>query len=94
MRPENIAMKAYLQQHGIKARVKYVQKGSLRGTWQLYNPDMIWSEELTKKLGELGFRDFDGQPLGQFSGNGGVFSVNTRQIHGQGIVRLFAGKER
>lgn len=79
MRPENKTMKSYLEENGIEARVKYIRKGSLKGCWRLYNPDLRWTSELIKKLGELGFRDFDGRPLGQFSGNGGVFSVNARQ---------------
>ncbi len=78
MRPENKKMKEYLKQHGISALVKYIKKGSLKGCWQLYNPDLRWTEEFMEKLEDIGFRDFDGQHLGKYSGNGGMFSVCLR----------------
>lgn len=78
LRPENKRMTDWLKRKGIDARVKYIWKGSLRGTWRLYNPRVEWTQELADKLNRLGFRDFDGKPLHQFSGNGGVFSVFVR----------------
>lgn len=80
MRPENQAMKDYLERHGIKARVKYIRKGSLKGCWSLYAPGVKWTEDLAKELAGLGFRDFDGRPLGKYSGNGGVFSIHARKV--------------
>ena len=78
MRKENKTMKEWLETHGIETRVKYLHKGSLKGCWSLYSPGIKWTEELTKKLDKLGFKDFDGRPLGRFSGNGGTFSVMVR----------------
>jgi len=80
MKPENKEMQEYLKQHGIKASVKRIDKGSLRGTWRLYNSKLLWDEKLSEKLRKLGFRDFDGNPLHKYSGNGGLFSVFAR-IH-------------
>lgn len=78
MRPENKKMQSFLQSHGIKAMPKYINKGSIRGTWRLYNSKTKWSMELADKLNNLCFRDFDGKPLAQFSGNGGLFCVFVR----------------
>jgi hypothetical protein len=90
MRPENAKMQEYLNQHGIKATPKFLWEGSLKGTWRLYYKARgkshslenytKWNEnyELMGKLHALGFRDFDGEPFNDFSGNGGVFSVFAR----------------
>jgi hypothetical protein len=90
MRPENAKMQEYLNQHGIKATPKFLREGSLKGTWRLYYKARgkshslenytKWNEnyELMGKLHALGFRDFDGEPFNDFSGNGGVFSVFAR----------------
>lgn len=78
MRPENIEMKQYLNKHGIKCRVKYIRAGSLRGCWRLYSKGERWTAEPRKKLTALGFVDFDGRPLSQLSGNGGLFAVFAR----------------
>lgn len=77
-RPENQRMQAFLAENGIDATPKYLPDGSLRGCWRLYNDAVSWSEELAGKLNALGFTDFDGKPLGRFSGNGGSFSVFVR----------------
>lgn len=83
----NVRMKAYLLAHGIDATPKYLPNGSLKGCWRLTGKDkkstglfgyQIWTTKLQNKLTELGFVDFDGKPLHQFSGNGGVFSVFVR----------------
>ncbi len=79
MLDHNHTMQDFLRQHGIDARVKRIDKGSLKHTWRLYNPSQKWDEELTRKLNDLGFRDHDGKPLGRFSGNGGAFSVCVRR---------------
>jgi len=78
LRPENKRMRNWLKRKGIDASVKYLWKGSMRGTWRLYNPKEKWTQELADKLSRLGFRGFDGKPLHQFSGNGGMFSVFVR----------------
>ena len=78
MRPENTAMKNFLAAHGIRATPRYEWKGSMRGTWYLYDGDTRWTDELCAKLTALGFADFDGKPLGRFAGNGGSFSVSVR----------------
>ena len=78
LRPENSAMQDFLRQNGVDARVKYISSGSMRGTWRLQNPVMSWTPELQAKLTGLGFVDFNGEPLGPNSGNGGRFSVFVR----------------
>lgn len=80
MRIENKNMKSFLNANGIKARVKYIATGSLKGSWRLYEPKTDWYNniELQEKLTALGFTDFDGKPLNKFSGNGGKFSIFAR----------------
>ncbi len=78
MRPESQRMKTWLKNHGIIAQPKYIRKGSMKGTWRLYNLNTTWTEELANKLNGLGFNDFDHKPLGKYSGNGGRFSVFVR----------------
>ena len=80
LRPENEAMKNFLAENGIDAKVKYARDGSMKGTWYLHGKDIYqkWTEELRAKLTELGFTDFDGKELGRWSGNGGTFSVSVR----------------
>ena len=83
MKPENKRMQDYLQAHKIKATPKYLWKGSLKGCWRLYSKDQKWDLFLARQLGDLGFVDFDGRSLSQFSGNGGSFCVFVRgsEIH-------------
>jgi len=78
VRPENARMMEFLAKHGIKCQVKYIWNGSLRGTWRLYNKNEKWTPELMKKLTDLRFKGFDRNPLTEYSGNGGVFSVFVR----------------
>jgi len=78
MREENKRMQEFLQSHGIKARAKYLDKGSMKHTWRLYNMDKRWTPTLQDKLTSLGFTDFDGRSLNEYSGNGGLFSVFVR----------------
>ena len=78
MRPENIRMKGYLGTHGILATPKYFYTGSLKGCWRLYDRNQDWSADLCQQLTALGFVDYADKPLGQFSGNGGKFSVFVR----------------
>ncbi len=77
MREENKKMTAFLKENGINARVKFIFDGSLKNTWRLYNPKIKWfdNKELQLKLTGLGFRDFDGKKLCNFSSNGGVLSI-------------------
>lgn len=78
IRPENRRMQAWLAQHGIQATPKFIHEGSLRGTWRLYNLEQKWTPELAAQLNALGFTHNHGEPLGPFSGNGGIFSVFVR----------------
>ena len=73
-------MKEYLKENGIKATPKYLKTGSLKGTWRLYDLKTKWfgNDILISKLTTLGFTDFDGKVLHDFSGNGGVFSIFAR----------------
>lgn len=77
-RPENTRMQAWLAEHGIDATPKYLFDGSLKGCWRLYGKAQKWTLELAAKLNDLGFVDFDGQPLGPYSGNGGHFMTFVR----------------
>lgn len=78
LRPENQRMKNFLAENGIDCKVKYTWDGSMKGTWYLYGKGQKWTEELREKLTALRFMDFDNKPLGQWSGNGGTFSVSVR----------------
>lgn len=79
MLTHNKQMQDFLNTNGIEAIPKRIDKGSLQGTWRLYNKNMRWSDELAAHLNSLGFVDFDGKPLGQTAGNGGKFSVFIRR---------------
>lgn len=81
----NVKMEQFLKQNGINAVPWRIDKGSMRGCWRIYskqgkgftNMDK-WTPELVDKFTALGFRDFDNQPLNQFSGNGGDFQIFVR----------------
>ena len=78
VRPENKLMQDFLKKNGIKATAKFLFTGSLKGNWRLFGKGQKWTDSLIKKLTDLGFIGFDGDPLGKFSGNGGLFSIFTR----------------
>lgn len=78
MRPENKRMQELLKSHGIKARVKYISSGSMRGVWRLYEPGTNYTQSLYSRLNDLGFVNFDGRPLDIYSGAGGTFQVFVR----------------
>jgi len=78
MKPENKRMQEYLVNNGIYATPKYLQAGSLKGCWRLYNKKDRWSEGLVRALNGLGFTNYNGKPLDQLSGNGGMFQVFVR----------------
>lgn len=78
MLAHNKRLMDFLKANGIKATVKYLDKGSLRGCWRLYNRTVKWSLELADKLNGLGFKGFDGSPLGEFSGNAGLLCLCVR----------------
>jgi hypothetical protein len=77
-RSENVVMEEFLRLHGVRAKVKYIWTGSLKGTWRLSNLSEKWTPEVAEKLNGLGFTDFEGSLLGPYSGNGGMFSVFVR----------------
>lgn len=74
----NRKMKDFLAGHGIECIPKRIDAGSLRGTWRLYGKGQSWTQELQDRLNFIGFRDFDGELFGRYSGNGGIFSVFAR----------------
>ena len=78
MRPENQRMKDFLRGHGIDAMPKRFYDGSVKHSWRLYNLKTEWTPELWEKLTDLGFTNLWLKPLGQYDGNGGVFSVFVR----------------
>lgn len=80
MKAHNLNMKELLKANGIDASVKLIEKGSLKGSWRLYNKDVTWygNKALQSKLTELGFLGYFGKPLNDFEGNGGVFMVFLR----------------
>ncbi len=80
MLSHNKQMQDFLRANGIEAIPKWIDKGSLKRTWRLYNRKIKWSEELAAKLNSLGFVDYDGKSPGKLSGNGGIFSVFVRRI--------------
>ena len=79
-------MQSWLRSHGIDCSVRYLWHGSLQGCWRLCRryiggepkPEQRWTIELADRLVRLGFVGFDSKPLGQYSGNGGLFSVFVR----------------
>ena len=73
MKAHNTSMKKYLADNGIIAIPKYIEKGSLSGSWRIYGKGQFWSEQLAKKLTDIGFKDFDWKPLDKFSA--GVFHI-------------------
>ncbi len=75
MKEENKKMKLFLAENGISCRVKYIDSGSLKGTWRVYNSTQKWNQDLINKLHSIGFNDFEGNLFSLQSGNGGVFSV-------------------
>jgi hypothetical protein len=80
MKAHNEKVKSYLSQNGIEARVKLIEKGSLKGSWRIYAPNVTWygNHELQNKMIELGFKDYFGTPLNDYSGNGGAFMIFAR----------------
>lgn len=85
MTTANKNMKLWLAANGIFCTPKYIATGSMKRTWRLDDyklnkakPDGIgwWgNKDLQKKLTDLGFVDYDGDVLDDYSGNGGDFSV-------------------
>jgi hypothetical protein len=80
MKAHNEKIKNYLSQNGINARVKLIEKGSLKGSWRIYAPKVTWygNSELQNKMIELGFKDYFNTPLNDYSGNGGAFMIFAR----------------
>lgn len=78
MRQENERMRSFLASNGIICTPKYIETGSMKRTWRLYNRNAKWTPGLAEKLNMLGFTDYNHKPLGEFSGNGGMFSVFVR----------------
>jgi len=54
---------------GFDVRVKYIEKGSLKGAYALNNVNIKWSEDVAKKFAPY-FHCPSGK-LDRFSGNGG-----------------------
>ena len=83
----NKAMQAFLRPYFPRVVVKYMEKGSLRGSYRLYSRPRggefadydKWTPEVYERLNSLGFRNLWGSPLDRFDGNGGLFSVNVRK---------------
>lgn len=80
LRPENQRLLAFLQPHfpGLDLRVKRILDGSLKRSWRVYCPDVLWTEELGRKFVELGFTDLWGGRDLKFAGNGGQFCIFVR----------------
>ncbi len=83
MKAHNERMKALLEANGIKCRVKLIEKGSMKGQWRFYQPDVMWygNTDLQNKFIELGFKDkyrsawTGGHGITDHTGNGGSFHV-------------------
>ena len=89
MRPENQKMVEFLKANGIVATVKYCRSGSMRGCWYLWSKTLKYDDAMREKLTALGFRDFDNRPLSQYSGNGGMFSLQVRG-HGEFVAEAWS----
>ena len=77
-RKENLRMQEYCTSHGLQIRAKYIHDGSMKRIWRLFGPGQTLTPVLAEKLNGLGFTDFDGKPLGIYSGNGSTFQVFVR----------------
>ena len=75
MLQHNKKMQDVLKKYGIECTPKYLFNGSLKKCWRLYNKKSQWTDQLIESLSLLGFKDFSGDVLTKFSGNGGKFSV-------------------
>ena len=49
MRIENKKMVEFLNANEVKARVKYIATGSLKGSWRLYEPKTDWYKQVIKE---------------------------------------------
>ena len=92
--PRNKTMQGFLRSNGFPYAVaKYIDKGSLRGSWRIYSRPRAsgkekniidtydkWTPEVVEKLNSLHFTNLYGKPLDIFDGNGGLFSVFARFI--------------
>ena len=102
MRTENKLMQDFLKENGIKATAKFLWRGSMKHSWRLHDytikaGQIIGTEwynntDLQNKLNSLGFTDFWGKPLGNYSGNGGVFCIFAR--HNELTPKFTAGLTR
>lgn len=103
MTEKNRAMYEFLKNHGIEATPMFIKEGSMKGCWRLSgkvaNARKIanlldryqkWTPEITQKLTDLGFVGFDGQPLGIYSGNGGLFATFVRPTKENPFFRVTA----
>ena len=88
MKNINKEMKNFLAKNGLNCSVKFINKGSLCGTWRVTKKGKeyidgsnleIVKKETIEKLSSLGFKDFDGKDLSIFSGNGGRFCFFLRK---------------
>ena len=75
MRLENKRMQSELATQGIKARVRYIWRGSMRDTWRIWGKGQTWYDNtsLQNTIRAMGFRDFDGSLLDNYSGDGGFY---------------------
>ena len=67
MKLENKRMQDLLLHCGIKAKARYIHKGSMKRSWYIHNVNLPWTEDVWTTLSNCGFTDFWGQPLGAFS---------------------------
>ena len=68
---QNRKIQLFLEENGIKAIPKYLEKGSQKGCIRIWTKYETWNgnEELQKKYKDLGFKDFDG-----------IYSPNSTQV--------------
>lgn len=79
----NVKMENFLKSNGFVNAVPWrIDKGSMRGCWRIYskqgrgwNNIDKWTPDIADKFNKLGFVGFDGKPLNQLSGTGGVFHI-------------------
>jgi hypothetical protein len=63
-------MQRYLRGLGLgEFKVKYLDKGSMRGTWALINTTDTWSKDVADELTKVGFTDIHGRgAVSEYSG--------------------------
>jgi len=73
-RENALQIKKFLKNNNIICNVKYIDKGSLKGTYRLYK-NMEVNPYIIQKLNDLGFVNISDKKIDIYNFNGGIFSI-------------------